>query len=376
MKKNSTIRLVGLIVVMLAVGLTVFTAIIATGSFRMRQTKLVITTGAASKEYDGAPLKSNTWKLVSGKLGKEHSMEVSVVGSQTEVGKGKNIAVVTITDTSGLDVTDQYDIQLEAGDLIVERSRLVFASESDEKVYDGTPLQCTVAYLKNGYLRRNATWEVDEFTSMSDVGVTQNRFVARVLDIDGNDITSNYTIEYEYGTLTVQCGSITITSPSQSKEYDGTPLAVDMCTIEKGSLLPGHTMEAHSLGTITTVGIVSNRIEVKICDENGEDVTNLYEVIDQPGELIVMPRYLILQTLDVTRPYYETPYAEDWKIIGGELADGDKLTVSTAQGAGIYWEPGTYENTVAFSKIYNESGVLVTSCYQLVFQTGTVVLTE
>ena len=136
-KKKTPIYVIGGLCVALVLVMTVLTMTVASGSFHLRKTKIVIRTGSDEKEYDGKPLRCDEWTIVSGRLSDEHELRVSVYGEQTRAGSSENYADVTVVDRGGLNVTDQYDIVIDAGKLEVTKKKITVESYSSFKLYDG-----------------------------------------------------------------------------------------------------------------------------------------------------------------------------------------------------------------------------------------------
>ena len=377
MKKHFSLNLIGFFGVLVAIGLVFLTVLAATGSFHYRKTVLNIRTGAASKMYDGKPLTSSQWYLVSGQVAGEHELIVEPGGSQTEIGKCDNVAAIRVVDSSGLDVTDQYEIVPEFGELEVLRAKLSFISESAEKIWDGKPLTNENVRLVSGRVYDGANWEAYEYASVTDVGKYHNTYVT---DPDGVDITDMYDIEQEFGDLTVRQGYLLLASGSSTKEYDGKELTNDECQIVEGSVAKGHTLHMKAIGSIQEVGFSRNTIQATIVNADGMDVTDLYDITLNTGLLTVMPRRLTIQTMDITRPYYAVSLENDWMLIGGSLLEGDELSVTTLQSSDMMkysGEIGTFDNTVLYYDITNsEDHSSRTGCYQIAFQYGTLILTE
>ena len=377
MKKHFSVYMIGICGVVLTVGLIVMTIIAATGSFRYRKTELIIKTGSANKMFDGKPLVSKTWDLVSGKVSEEHQLIVETRGSQTVVGKSENYASVMIVDSSGLDVTDQYKINLMCGELEVNRRKLVFESSDAWKVYDGYPLKNDYVQLVSGRVATGEQWEATELAAPVNIGKYANTYQIVITDVNGEDVTENYDIEYTCGTLTIQSGAIVLASESISKVYDGKVLSSDRCWIQSGTLVPGHNLEMSTSGSLWRVGLCNNKITAKITDENGLDVPNLYDITYDTGILSITPRKLVIQTLDVTRPYYDDAIAKDWTLVAGELLPDEVLNVSTRQQSSFNgYDVGTFDNTVNYYSIRNNAYDDVSDCYQVSFRYGRLSITE
>ncbi len=380
MKKHFSLNLIGFFGVLVAGVMIFLTILAATGSFHYRKITLTIQTGAAEKKYDGKPLTSSQWFLVSGEVAAEHELIVEPLGSQTEIGKSENAASIRVVDSSGLDVTEQYEIIPKYGELEVQRSKLSFISESAEKIWDGQPLKNEKVRLVDGSVYDGAEWKAGEYASPTDVGRYHNTYTITITDPDGVDITEKYDIEREYGDLTIRQGHLLLASGSGTKEYDGTALTNDECRIVEGSVAEGHKIQMRAIGSIQEVGFSRNTIQATITDADGMDVSDLYDITYNTGLLTITPRRLTIQTMDVTRPYYAKAIADDWMLIGGSLLEGDELSVKTIQNSedALYSdEIGTFDNSVVYYDIINKNDYMNRSgCYQIAFLYGTLILTE
>lgn len=365
------IYLVGSIGVALIGLMIVMTMIIATGSFRVRKTKLVIQTGSAEREYNGVPLKNNQWYLAEGDLAEGHHMEVEVRGEQTDIGTGENIAYVRVLDDSDIDVSDQYEIKVDAGKLKVMKPKIVIKGYSSAKVYDGFPLENKEIDYNHSRIGTGNTVVATGFPSKKEPGVYENRFQVNIYNSENQDITDNYDIEYEYGTLTIRYDVIRIRTGSASKEYDGKPLVSSDYYLEYGKVRSGHRLECKTVGTITLVGSASNNVAVHIFGEQGEELTEMYEIQIEPGLLTIQPRRIAIRTLDVNRPVGSDPVTEDWELLDGSLAEGEKLSVRTTQQLANSATPQVGDNRAELISIVAEGrSEDVSTCYQIAYYYG------
>ena len=90
---------------------------------------------------------------------------------------------------------------IAAGVIDVTRTKLVFTSESQEFVYDGSAHTAGNWSLADGTLKDGHTAAVTVTASLTDVGETENALTATILDANGADVTESYNIEYQPGTL-------------------------------------------------------------------------------------------------------------------------------------------------------------------------------
>lgn len=99
----------------------------------------------------------------------------------------------------------------------------------------------------------------------------------KILDENGNDVSKEYLIGYEYGTLEIVSKTMTIETGSATKPYDGTPLVCHDYTQE--GLLPGTRSRSGITRETDRPRRSDNAVEnVQIFDEHGKDVTHNYAI--------------------------------------------------------------------------------------------------
>ncbi|MDE6613561.1 MAG: hypothetical protein K2K28_03295, partial [Clostridia bacterium] len=225
---------------------------------------------------------------VADNLVQGHVLSTVNVGSQTNVGTSNNyISSVKITvDDNGIirDVTKNYEIKYVHGTLTVTpRPVTVFALDAS-KVFDGAPLTCPeygwVNVVPNHRVSANVTGV------QIAVGSSPN-IISDIAIYNGyRNVTANYDITENNGTLTVTHGKLIIFTGSAQKQYDGTPLTCPLYYIDANSVIPsGFTYTVNVTGTITAVGVRPNTFEITVFDADGNDVTKNIEIERQLGLL-------------------------------------------------------------------------------------------
>ena len=171
------------------------------------------------------------------------------------------------------------------------------------KMYDGTPLtprnevQGLTKYTAMGY-----TYTVSVSGSQTDIGygssvidrlILRDRSGAVVLDKNGDDITCYESdmknLAFGEGRLHVYEYEISVSSGSDVKTYDGTPLYCDKFTVTDGAenlALRGHTLSVSGFTKHKGVGSVYNLMTVKVL-QGDEDVSVRYHVNYDYGTLTV-----------------------------------------------------------------------------------------
>ena len=273
------------------------------GTLYVHGEMLGIATGSASKVYDGTPLTSSDWTLVSGKmLAADHVLSVEVFGSQTEIGEAENVASCAVTDGSGKDVTSMYEAVFSFGTLTVKPITIYVETQSAFKTYDGTPLTADGWRVITDGNIANDVWytsgrvvTVGEYSvsatvvgTRTDAGISENTAVFVTVTRDGKP-ADGVAVECKCGELTVTKRNLTIRSGTAGKPFDGTPLTCEEWEIVSLTQpVEGHTVRVAVSGSITYEGIVDNEIaEYIVSDADGRDITHNYNVKLQLGKLSV-----------------------------------------------------------------------------------------
>ena len=131
-----------------------------------------------------------------------------MVGSITAVGTLKladlkKSSSFEIFDKHGNDVTDDFTIKFVGKPLTVIKRIITIATANDEKEYDGEPFEVPDAWVSIGSLASGDTIKVVTSTSVTDIGEYDNVVKVKIYNSKGVDVSNNYEIKYDYGTLTV-----------------------------------------------------------------------------------------------------------------------------------------------------------------------------
>lgn len=252
--------------------------------------------------YDGlSHAHSQKLQGVSKLLEDGYECVATISGSGISPGK----YVCTIEDFkilyNGEDVTSEFVslISFETGTLQIYLYELDVTTGGDNKEYDGTALE-NPSVKVSGSLINSVTGELTNgdkisqlfaYGSQTNAGDMINKSEIHITDADGNDVTDNYKINNDYGTLRVTAREITITAASAQKPFNGQPLTDGRWEITEGTLADGHTAEVTVSGTVSGIGTAENKIvSVTVYDANGVDVTTNYKF------------NLISGTLEITIP--------------------------------------------------------------------------
>lgn len=194
---------------------------------------------------------------------------------------------VTTTDIDGYTLIpgQEKSIEIGAGENVLNlnyRKNLTLTANSDTKTYDGTE------------------HTVNDYTSAPDKGVTFGSVTASGTGTDageydvkfvGESVVGTYNDLYivtaaNSGTLTINKRSVTLTSETASKAYDGTPLTRPNVTVGGDGFVKGEVTDIKATGSVTHVseGEVTNTIEYTPTDKFKADN---YDITKTEGKLTI-----------------------------------------------------------------------------------------
>ena len=302
MKRNVLINLICAVIATMVVIVGIILGMILTDKMDVEKRTLVISSASSAATYNGEALSDSKWYLTEGELKSGHSLSVSVTGSQKTVGISENYVTAKVFNAQGVDVSADYNIEYLPGILNVKARDICIIAESAEKFLDDEPLTCDGYYLESDIaLLPDDTLEVTVEGSMSETGIAPNKVTSVVITNEkGVDVSRNYHITTKDGTLMVYDeNTLIIESASDSKVFDGTELKNHNYRIyiktgkeppkdeQLAELKDGHELKIEFSGSQLLIGSSENTFVAQITDEQGNDVTETYNVIYKTGTLVV-----------------------------------------------------------------------------------------
>ena len=249
----------------------------------------------ATKAYDGEPLKATEWEVVSGSFVDGQSIaNPQYDGSQTVPGssessitkwdyaEGTNAANYNITAAKGsLTVTDRAD---------GEKYKITVKANSAESTYDGNE------HAVEGFETLEFAVDGNEYTvsglsasvSGTDAGIYPNNVTgtAKVTDAAGNDVTSQFSVTTESGSLVINKAKATIAPKDATRAYDGTDLKASEFVTE-GFVKDQGVKSATFTGSQLNVGTSKSGIDGYVLAD-GTNANN-YDITKGTGNLEVTP---------------------------------------------------------------------------------------
>ena len=368
------------------------------GTLEIIPRPITIKTGDATKVYDGAPLTCNSYKDVAedgdrGLVGGHKVTYVAVNGTRTEAGVSDNTVDLEkqpiIVDENGKEVTKNYEVSYAYGKLTVTKRPIKITTVSATKVYDGTPLDPTLyeSYTVTStanpalspILAPYQSAEVDFLNTITDVGSVKNEVAVRIYaDADTGkttDLSANYEISYEYGTLSITPIQVRYTSESATKDFDGTPLTAPF-DYDTTAFLAGHTPTV-TFTSITFKGTINNELKsLEVVDAAGNVVpSNNYEFVPitgKVGTLTIVPIRITVQTGDAEKYYDGDPLsAEEYQVTSGNVLSGHEVLQPEFPS---FTDVGRYANKIKLEIVDKTSKENMSDGYEITYEYGEIVI--
>ncbi len=355
---------------------------------------VIIRPDVADTGYNGAEFIYDN-EVVSSMKGVTPSVEtriysagVSVTGNPVNAGTYTVVIIpekTRILNGNGVDVTKYYpNISHEEASFAITPRFVTLTTADDTKVYDGTALvNSTVTYegLVDGHKTDSAY--VGEAAVNVKEGGYLNEYACTVTDAKGADVTANYRFVTSYGKLTILHRNVVVTTASDTKVYDGTPLVNE--NYEQVGLLDGHKLAGVYAGIepAINVGRFANIYVYTVTDENGNDVTSNYLFANDGcfGTLEITQREICITSATDSWIYdgkahsnRETSVAlADESVQGDPVIYGEEIKVIQSTSV-IFFTEEAVENVIGCS-IFKD-GKDITTNYKISYKNGALSITK
>ena len=360
------------------------------GTLTVTARPLTITAGSASKQYDGTPLTRNSYTS-EGLAAGDAIQTVTVTGTITYTGSVPNVpSDAVIHNGAGEDVTGDYEITYNNGTLTITVNEKILKVEANSNrwKYDGENHRdggYTVIY--DGVSYTVAAGDSLTLPTGDKVTVTITAVVKNVSDTAaGNNAivkldlqhADQYKIKEEKdGTLTITARKLTLTSGSDEKEYDGTPLTSKVVDVTGDGFVKGEGAQFDVTGSQTEAGESDNTFTYTL---NRNTLAENYEITPVLGSLTVTRRGAGEKRVKIIANSYTVEYNGRFHGANGYtteyLAPGHKVKKLILAGgrtdAGEY--PGEFVPYDA--AIVDANGNDVTHNYVITYVAGDLTITK
>ena len=365
------------------------------GQLLIGQRPLTIQLPSRQKVYDGTSLEVKDFSIDEDQLAEGHTLRLDRWTSVLNAGTYDHDFQWTILDSQDIPVTSNYQLQvLGIKDAVtISKRPLSLLTKSLTRMYNATPLEVFSAAsnadrfdVVNGDLAVGHTIRLLSSSSLTNVGSVPNVIEVVIENALRNNVTSNYDLSIESGTLTVNTfQSITITSTNQIKTYDD----------QAFTSATNYSLSRNLFGTdrISNIRITSTQVDVGsspmvidptsivIRNSQSENTTNNYDliIVANTGQLTVEKRPLNVKITDQEKTYDGKPAVPQTQIIQPTtIVSGHSLQVSSGVTPPVIvtdYDNGNVIPTNSVVKVFR-TNVDVTGNYDLNVEEGSLKINQ
>ena len=346
--------------------------VVTDGSLTINKRSVTLTSASDSKVYDGTALTNGT-VTVGGADGfaDGEGAEYNVTGTQTNVGSSDNKFTYTLKKGTK---ADNYDIKTENGTLTVtpvtDKVTVTITGNTASEKYDGTEKTAS------GYgvsISNEKYTEADfEFKGNAEVkGTDANTYPMGLTAANFTNKSANFTnVEFVVtdGSLTINKRSVTLTSETAGKTYDGTPLTRPNVTVGGDGFVEGQVKEIKATGSVTNAGSVANTITFTPNKETFKEGN--YAITKTEGTLTIAKRSVLITSQSATKTYDGSALTRPAVTITGDgFVPGE---MAKAEATGSITKVGSTPNAIQ----YTTTGAFNAANYSIALSVGTLTVTE
>ena len=335
------------------------------GTLTISKRKVTLTSQTDSKDYDGTPLTRPDVTITNGFV-KDEVKEVKATGSVTNVSEGEVTNTIVITKGENFKESN-YSITMNEGKLSITKVNaevtVTIKGNSKTTPYNGT-VQSVGGYTVESI--SNTLYTSTDFTLNGQAMATGKDAAKYPMNLDATQFVNNNTnfsnVKFEIaedGQLVINPRAVTLTSQTDSKDYDGTPLTRPNVKVE-GNFVNGEVTKVEATGSVTYVseGDVTNTIVIT----KGENFKESnYAITKHEGKLSITK---VNAEVTVTIKGHEATATYDGKphsVEGYEITDiSNKLYTKddvqfTGQAKAEGTEAGTYQMNLSETQFSNKN---------------------
>ncbi|SCH59740.1 Uncharacterised protein [uncultured Ruminococcus sp.] len=332
--------------------------------------KITIKAGSAEKVYDGTPLTEEKYTYTQGILLDGDVLTATTSGSRTEVGTSYNVIAGTAYSIKhgDKDVTSKYNVGLESGTLTVKPQSIVpenpdyrgvTVNKPSDKTYDGKEHKWTPTVKDGDKVLVEGT---DYMVSYNKTDYTNVTGAIEVTITGIGNYSGSVTRTYQITPV-----DVTITTDSDNKPYDGTPLTADG-RIE--GLVNNEEVSFAVTGSQTAVGSSDNTYTL-VWDKTAKE-TNYNIASVSVGTLTVTESAaeIVVTTTGGTFTYDGQPHGATVSV--STLPTGYTLKTAASTATATNVADGEVTATADQLVIVNAAGEDVTAKLNITYNNGTI----
>ena len=239
-----------------------FTVKTENGSLVISKATVTLKSADLNKEYDGKALVNGKTALAKEEGWAEgEGATYAFTGSQTVVGSSANAFSYTLKDGTK---ADNYTISKTEGTLTVKDRATKY--EITVKAKSGTATYTGKEHKVEGFEATEFTvdgnkYKVEGLTASGAAGTDAGTYTSKVTgtavvkDAAGNNVTKQFTVKTENGSLLINRKKYSVETLDGNKTYDGTPLTAGA---KINGIIEGEVVEIKTTKSLTDVGNILN----------------------------------------------------------------------------------------------------------------------
>ena len=266
--------------------------VVSDGAYTINKANVTLKSADLSKPYDGTALTNGETALATETGWVDgQGATYTFTGSQTVVGSSDNAFSYTLKDNTK---ADNYNITKTEGSLKVTnrdaKYNVTVKANSTTATYDGKEHEAngveTYEFTVNGQ-KYTVSGLTTQNPKATDAGTYTNNITGTpaVKDANGSDVSSEFSVETENGSLVIEKAAVTLKSASGEWTYDGSAHSKD--EMETVSDFAQNEGASYTYGaSITNAGEVENSFTYEL---NANTKADNYTIKTENGTLKVKP---------------------------------------------------------------------------------------
>ena len=334
------------------------------GTLTISKREVTLTSGSASRVYNKEALTNKEVTVSGDGFAKDEGATYTVTGSQTEVGESDNTFTYTLKEGT---LASNYNITKKEGKLsitpVTDEVTVRIKGNKDTVTYNGEE-QSVSGYTVDSI--SNTIYSSTDFTLNGQATATGKDANTYPMNLDATQFVNNNTnfsnVKFEIaedGQLVINPRAVTLTSETDSKPYDGTPLTRPNVKVE-GNFVDGEVTKVEATGSVTYVS--EDEVTNTIVITEGENFKESnYSITKHEGKLSITK---VNAEVTVTIKGHEDSVTYDGKphsVEGYEITDiSNKLYTKddvqfTGQAKAEGTEAGTYQMHLTKDQFSNKN---------------------
>ncbi|MBR3618068.1 MAG: hypothetical protein IKN46_05260, partial [Acholeplasmatales bacterium] len=247
-----------------------------------------------------------------------------------------NVGTYTL-DISDIELELEYDNEeFKNYQIVIEKEATLTITPKDitvktndySKAYDGEFYE--TSYEIEGEYYDNVSSVISKVIM---VGTWDNEATITFVDDDENDVSDNYNITYDYGTVTITKANLTVTPESVTAIYDGQEYGFTEIKTIDGLASNDEISLIDSIKYINSIEVSTNNFDISITHKLlNVDTKDCYDITFEACNINIAPRDVTIEIEDQIYDYSGEEFGVDednYTITSGTLVDGDVLKIYT-----------------------------------------------